>query len=163
MTGARRVWEGLPDRDSLWDARGQGVMKRAVSGIHGSGIGGRATRRRGRTLVGALSLALLVFCGSAQAATFTVNNSGDAGDASLNGTCLTSGGVCTLRAAIQESNSSTPVADTIAFTAAAQPTINLNSRVAGHRRRADDHRSGRRFADGAPQRLACLPDLHDHR
>ncbi len=35
--------------------------------------------------------------------------------------------MCTLRAAIQESNFSTPVADTIGFTAAAQPTINLNS------------------------------------
>jgi hypothetical protein len=72
-----------------------------------------------------ISVALLVFCGSAQAATFTVDNPGDAGDATLNGACLTAGGVCTLRAAIEESNSDAPSADTITFTAAAQPTINL--------------------------------------
>ncbi len=42
---------------------------------------------------------------SVLAATFTVNNTGDAGDASPgNGVCATSGGVCTLRAAIQENN-----------------------------------------------------------
>jgi CSLREA domain-containing protein len=39
------------------------------------------------------------------AATFTVNSAGDAGDANPgNGVCATSGGVCTLRAAIQENN-----------------------------------------------------------
>jgi hypothetical protein len=102
-------------------------MKRAASGIRGSAIRGRAAHGRARKLVGALSLALLVFCGSAQAATFAVNNPGDAGDATLNGMCLTAGGVCTLRAAIQESNFNAPTADTIGFTAAAQPTINLNS------------------------------------
>jgi hypothetical protein len=73
----------------------------------------------------ALSVALLVFCGSAQAATFTVDNSGDAGDATLNGTCLTAGGACTLRAAIEESNFNAPMPDTITFTAVSEPTINL--------------------------------------
>ena len=68
---------------------------------------------------------LFVFCGSAQAATFIVDSSGDASDATPNGTCLTAGGVCTLRAAIEESNSGAPAADMITFTAAAQPTINL--------------------------------------
>jgi len=41
----------------------------------------------------------------AYAATFTVDNAGDAGDANPgNGSCATAGGVCTLRAAIEESN-----------------------------------------------------------
>jgi len=35
---------------------------------------------------------------------FVVNSTGDTGDASLNGTCATSGGSCTLRAAMQEAN-----------------------------------------------------------
>ncbi|MGB8326580.1 MAG: choice-of-anchor Q domain-containing protein, partial [Steroidobacteraceae bacterium] len=43
--------------------------------------------------------------GAAQAATFTVNSTTDAVDANPgNGTCATSGAVCTLRAAIQEAN-----------------------------------------------------------
>lgn len=48
-------------------------------------------------------------------ATFTVNDSGDAADASPgNGTCATSGSKCTLRAAIQEANAFSG-ADVIAF------------------------------------------------
>ncbi|HKE58366.1 MAG TPA: C25 family cysteine peptidase [Pyrinomonadaceae bacterium] len=48
--------------------------------------------------------------------TFTVNNTGDAGDATLNGVCetATGNGQCTLRAAIQEANN-TPAQDTINF------------------------------------------------
>jgi hypothetical protein len=47
----------------------------------------------------------LIAAGPAQAATFNVNNSGDAGDATPgNSVCATSGGVCTLRAAVDESN-----------------------------------------------------------
>ena len=38
------------------------------------------------------------------AATFVVNNVGDGADAVLDGVCATGGGVCTLRAAIQEAN-----------------------------------------------------------
>jgi trimeric autotransporter adhesin len=48
---------------------------------------------------------LLLFSSIAQAATFTVNNSGNANDNNAgNGTCATAAGVCTLRAAIQEAN-----------------------------------------------------------
>jgi CSLREA domain-containing protein len=51
----------------------------------------------------------------AQAATFVVNGTGDAGDAVAgNGVCATAGGVCTLRAAIQEANALAG-ADTITF------------------------------------------------
>ena len=39
-----------------------------------------------------------------QAATFLVNDNGTASDAAIDGNCLTAGGVCTLRAAIQEAN-----------------------------------------------------------
>lgn len=49
------------------------------------------------------------------AATFTVNDAGDAGDAVPgNGICATAGGVCTLRAAIEEANALAGV-DTIQF------------------------------------------------
>ena len=52
----------------------------------------------------ALVLALVLPL-AAHAATFTVNSTGDAADANPgNGVCATSGGVCTLRAAIQEAN-----------------------------------------------------------
>ncbi|HEX2835625.1 MAG TPA: Calx-beta domain-containing protein [Thermoanaerobaculia bacterium] len=50
---------------------------------------------------------LLALCASPllHAATFTVNNAGDAGDATPgNGVCATAGAVCTLRAALQEAN-----------------------------------------------------------
>ena len=47
--------------------------------------------------------------------TFTVDSTGDGEDANPgNGTCATSGGVCTLRAAIEEANE-TAATDTIAF------------------------------------------------
>ena len=53
-------------------------------------------------------------------ATFTVNSTGDAPDANApngpwNGVCATSTGVCTLRAAIQESNASAGSKDTVEF------------------------------------------------
>ena len=53
----------------------------------------------------------------AQAATFTVNSTGDAVDANPgNGTCATAGAVCTLRAAIEEANhANNPGLDTITF------------------------------------------------
>jgi hypothetical protein len=47
----------------------------------------------------------LIAAGPAHAANFSVNNSGDAGDATPgNSVCATSGGVCTLRAAVDEAN-----------------------------------------------------------
>ncbi len=62
----------------------------------------------GQMMMAVVLLAITLLFGAASpisAATFTVNNSGDAGDANPgNGTCATSGGVCTLRAAIQEAN-----------------------------------------------------------
>ena len=55
-----------------------------------------------------LSLLLFPLGFSAAAATFTVNSTTDAVDANLgNGVCATSGGVCTLRAAIQQANALT--------------------------------------------------------
>jgi CSLREA domain-containing protein len=54
--------------------------------------------------IAVLTLAL-AFPLAARAATFVVNSTGDAADATPgNGVCATSGGVCTLRAAIQEAN-----------------------------------------------------------
>jgi len=53
--------------------------------------------------------------GAATAATFTVDSTGNSSDSSIgNGVCRTSGGVCTLRAAIQEANN-TSALDTILF------------------------------------------------
>jgi CSLREA domain-containing protein len=52
-----------------------------------------------------LVLALALLAAPARALTFVVNNTGDGGDAAPgDGTCATSGAVCTLRAAIQEAN-----------------------------------------------------------
>ncbi len=50
----------------------------------------------------------------AQAAPFLVTNTGDTGDSAINGTCVATGGGCTLRAAIQEANA-TVAPDTITF------------------------------------------------
>jgi CSLREA domain-containing protein/uncharacterized repeat protein (TIGR01451 family) len=71
-----------------------------------------------RALLGCLVLALAL-AGTARADTFTVNSTVDAVDATIgNGACLTAGGVCSLRAAIQEANF-TPAADTIVLPAVA--------------------------------------------
>ena len=67
----------------------------------------RDRRPRARALVGttALLFGLVLLPVAARATTYTVNNNGDAGDASPgNNVCATAGGVCTLRAAIQEAN-----------------------------------------------------------
>jgi len=64
--------------------------------------------RRAGILVFALSLGVLLSPSLAQAQdqTFNVNSTADAGDANPgDGTCATSGGACTLRAAIEEANS----------------------------------------------------------
>jgi hypothetical protein len=59
-----------------------------------------------RHAVAGLAVAIaLIAAGPAQATTFNVNNSGDANDANPgNSICATSGGVCTLRAAVDEAN-----------------------------------------------------------
>ena len=61
---------------------------------------------RARTLLPGLApLVCLLLAGPASAASFTVNSTGDGGDAAPgNGTCATGGGLCTLRAAVQEAN-----------------------------------------------------------
>jgi CSLREA domain-containing protein len=62
--------------------------------------------------------ALLAGGGRTEAATFVVNNTGDASDATAgNGACATAGAVCTLRAAIEEANALAG-ADTITFSIA---------------------------------------------
>lgn len=62
-----------------------------------------------------LALLLLTVSGPLGAAVFTVNNTGDQGDANTSDNlCATAGAVCTLRAAIQQANV-TAGTDTIAF------------------------------------------------
>jgi len=62
-----------------------------------------------------LLLGSLLAAGPAQAATFVVDDTGDAADAGINGICDAIGPAgCTLRAAIQEANATVP-ADTINF------------------------------------------------
>jgi CSLREA domain-containing protein len=68
------------------------------------------------------ALIILLACSAllasrAQAAGFGVNSLGDTADASPgDGICATAGGVCTLRAALQEANANGAAADTITFT-----------------------------------------------
>lgn len=83
-----------------------------------------------RRLAAGAALALLTAglapMSPAAAASFTVNSSGDAGDANAgNGVCATAGNVCTLRAAIQEANS-LPGSDVISI---APVTIGLASEL----------------------------------
>ena len=69
----------------------------------------RSTRGVSLALLVLAGVIIMIWSGPADAATiFTVNRAGDAGDTTLNGTCDTSrerGRQCTLRAAIQEANS----------------------------------------------------------
>ena len=77
----------------------------------------RAARHAATALLLALAglLVVLVTAGLARAATFTVDSTGDGADADPgNGTCATSGAVCTLRAAIEEANALAG-ADSIGF------------------------------------------------
>ncbi|HEU5142179.1 MAG TPA: hypothetical protein VFU04_03370 [Solirubrobacterales bacterium] len=61
---------------------------------------------------------LLALPAATTAATFTVDSVADEADAGgLNGICLSTGLKCTLRAAIEESNASTSVKDTVKFAA----------------------------------------------
>ncbi len=65
----------------------------------------KSTSKRFKALLGGLILCVCLFAASVQAATFTVNSTVDAVDAFPgDGVCATAGGVCTLRAAIQEAN-----------------------------------------------------------
>jgi hypothetical protein len=72
-----------------------------------------------RRAVPALLASLLILAFPAAAsAVYEVNSGGDEGDKALNGTCETNTpGECTLRAAIQESNNSTGIVDSITFAA----------------------------------------------
>jgi len=75
------------------------------------------------TRVRSLTRAALAVClatGAPIAATavqFDVNSTADAGDASIDGTCQSAAGDCTLRAAIQEANATTEDADSIVLPA----------------------------------------------
>lgn len=65
--------------------------------------------RRARTAVARAALVLILAAGARAglAADFTVNSTADAVDATIgDGICMTAGGTCTLRAAIQEANAS---------------------------------------------------------
>jgi len=65
------------------------------------------------------ALLTLAFPAVASAVTYEVDSTVDEADAAVGvAGCLTAGGKCTLRAAIQESNASTSVKDTVDFTAA---------------------------------------------
>ncbi|BEP92896.1 hypothetical protein GmRootA79_12800 [Acidovorax sp. A79] len=67
-------------------------------------------------------LPALLCASAAQAATYTVNDAGDAADANPgDGLCATAGGTCTLRAAIEQANAHIS-ADTIAFNFGGVPT-----------------------------------------
>ena len=72
---------------------------------------------QGRSLAATLAVLItLALPAAASAATFTVNDGGDAPDAAIDGACATAGAVCTLRAAIAESNATAAVRDAIRFT-----------------------------------------------
>ena len=63
-----------------------------------------------------LAAAVLAMPAGAAGATFTVDSVADEADAGgINGVCLSAGLKCTLRAAIEESNASTSVKDTVKF------------------------------------------------
>lgn len=75
------------------------------------------------------------FAPAAQAASFVVDNLGDAADANVgDGICATAGGVCTLRAALQEANANGATADTITFSVAGTITLttSLPDRLSGN-------------------------------
>ncbi len=76
-------------------------------------------------LVAPLLVALLLLAGPVRAVVFTVDTTADAGDASPgDGACLTTGGACALRAAIEEANA-LPGADTITLPAGTYVAANL--------------------------------------
>jgi CSLREA domain-containing protein len=109
--GARRRAPSGPHRP-----RG-GAREAAQRRLTGLASPGRVARMGHHRMVPALAAAaLLLFAPGALAATFTVDATTDEPDATAGtGPCATSGGKCTLRAAIQSANAATPQADTINF------------------------------------------------
>ena len=78
---------------------------------------GRSIALTSLAFLAALAVALVFLPRQADAITFAVNNTADVVDAAPgNGVCATAGGVCTLRAAIQEANAD-PGGDTITLPA----------------------------------------------
>jgi hypothetical protein len=80
-------------------------------------------------LSGVLAVALavlLIAASAAQAATFTVNDSGDDPDALADGLCLSAGGQCTLRAAVEEANRTVGL-DQVGVAGSVTDPIDLNS------------------------------------
>lgn len=92
-------------------------------------------KRRTVLLLMVMTVALLTGIAPASAVDFfhifNVNSTGDEPDASAgNNTCATSGGACTLRAAIDEANANDARGDTITFNIpATDPNCNANSKV----------------------------------
>ncbi len=88
--------------------------------------------KTGRWAKGCVAVFMLVFVQGVYGAVFTVNDIGDAGDATIgDGQALTAGGVTTLRAAVQESNAASN-ADTIQFDPvlfSAPQTITVGSKI----------------------------------
>jgi hypothetical protein len=78
----------------------------------------------------AVALALLVsIAGSAHAATFTVDDTGDAQDALADGACATVGGACTLRAAVEEANRTPLTEDQVGVSSSVTGTVNVGSTI----------------------------------
>lgn len=109
--------------------------------------------------LGVLACSAAVLVGSLQvrASTYTVNDVGDAGDATPgDDSCATAGAVCTLRAAIEEANSHVG-ADTIEFSiAGTEPhkisATGANLTITG--RKADSE-----IAHGPSGRARCRREL----
>lgn len=93
-------------------------------------LAAKTSIRKALLALAALALAgvlLALSSGPAEAETFTVNKTGDAGDSNIGDTvCDTSvqtGNQCTLRAAIEEANANSPEADTINFAIGGKTTV----------------------------------------
>ena len=76
---------------------------------------------------GAAAIAALCLVTPAMADTFTVNSNGNASDQTIDGSCVTTSNVCTLRAALEEANANAPQADTIDFAPSMPAGIQLTS------------------------------------
>jgi hypothetical protein len=75
------------------------------------------TSFRPRLVLTLLPVLLILVFPAAALAVYEVDSLGDQEDEALNGTCKTSANTCTLRAAMEESNNSTGVVDSIIFAA----------------------------------------------
>jgi CSLREA domain-containing protein len=74
-----------------------------------------------------VAVAGLILAPSGFAATFTVDSSADDPDAATDGVCSTSGGSCTLRAAMEEANANDPQPDQILFAPMGTTIITLTN------------------------------------